>query len=468
MLLAGLAAWFAAIAAPALAQAPAPAPVAMEVEVVRDGDSWTAEMRFLRDAPVWVFVRSALTREGERPWRPQSWTVETRGVRLERRGRYDVLVAANGGDVPRRVRVRFMPFSRDLIADYDPALVFTDGSVALYSEQFDAFPYESASAAARLPIDLAATDVPLSRTRATFRDAGGRVLHAGRRVSAVTIDDDDGSYILFGPLQPAVTDAMTAIVDPRLPAWIRGALERSVPDILARYTRALGPAPGPRPTIIVSWAGPTPGVTSMGGSVLPGIITMAYEGAGVLQETPQARSYGLWFIAHESAHFWLGQAVRYQYSREAWIFEGGADLIAFRTVAEVDPGYDWRGALNQAIADCAALATDRGVASAEDRNEQRAYYACGAVFGLIAEAASGRPFIVFIRDLIDANRADRIINRAEWLAALDRVSDDRSLSRDIALLLDRGAADPKATIAGLFRRAGVRFARGEDGMPRLR
>lgn len=465
LLVAGLIAWLAAFATPARAQAPAP--VAMEAEVVRDGDRWTAELRFLRDAPAWVFVRSALTRVGEQPWRPQSWTVETRGVRLERRGRYDVLVATNGGDVPRRVRVRFTPFTRDLIADYDPALVFTDGSVALYSEQFDAFPYESAAAAARLPIDLAATDVPLSRTRATFRDDNGRVLHAGRRVPSVTIDDDDGSYILFGPLQPIVTDAMTAIVDPQLPAWVRATLGRSVPDILARYTRALGPAPGPKPTIIASWAGPTPGVTSMGGSVLPGIVTMAYEGSGVTQETPQARSYGLWFIAHEAAHFWLGQAVRYQYSREAWIYEGGADLIAFRTVAEVDPAYDWRGALNQSIADCASLATNRGIASAEDRNEQRAYYACGAVFGLVAEAASRRPFIAFIRDLIDANRSDRIINRAEWLAALDRVSNDRSLSRDIGILLDRGAADPKATIAGLFRRAGVRFTRGRDGMPRL-
>ena len=34
-------------------------------------------------------------------------------------------------------------------------------------------------------------------------------------------------------------------------------------------------------------------------------------------------------------------------------------------------------------------------------------------------------------------------------------------------LLDEGAADPKAAIASLFTRAGLRFARGEDGTPRL-
>lgn len=453
------------------AGAPAPAaddPIPVEVSIRRDGDTWTADFRFLEAARAWAFTHSALTRVGERPWRPQSWTVETPGVRLERRGYYDVLVPAGGRSVPQSVRVRFTPFSGDLLGAYDPALVFTDGSVALYSEQFDAVPLASPEAAARLPIDLSTADLPFSRTRVTFQDTNGSVLNAGQRVESVTLDDDSGTYVLFGPAQPIVTEDMAAIIDPQLPVWIGGALRRSVPDILGRYADALGPAPGPKPTIMVSWAGPTPGLTSMGGSVLPGLVVMTYEGAGVLQESQEAREQGLWFIAHESAHFWLGNTVRYEFSRDAWITEGGADLLAFRTVAAVDPAYNARNALNQAIADCAALTRGRGVSSAQERNEQRAYYACGAVFGLVAEAASDRPFIDFVRRLIEANRADGIVTRAEWLAMLDRVSGDRTLSRDIGLLLDRGAADPKAAIAALFTRAGVRYNRGEDGVPRLR
>jgi len=205
----------------------------------------------------------------------------------------------------------------------------------------------------------------------------------------------------------------------------------------------------------------------MGGSVLPGLIVMTYEGAGVLTESGGARESGLWFIAHEAAHFWFGNTVRYQYSREAWITEGGADLLAFRTVAEVDPAYDWRAALNQSIADCVGLMQGRGVESAEERGEHRAYYACGAVFGLVAEASSGRPFSRFVRTLLDENRADGIVSRAEWLAALDRASDDPELSRAIARLLDEGAEDPKAAIAALFTRASVRFTMGEDRLPRM-
>lgn len=440
----------------------------LEVAAVRSGESWTAEFHFPRRAGAWVFVRSALARIGERPWRPQSWTVETPGVRLERQGHYDVLVPARGRRVPERVRIRFTPFTGDLIADYDPALAFTDGSVALFSGQFEAFPLDSAAAAGRLPIDLSGVAVPASPTRVTFSDATGQVLHAGQRYQAVVLDQASGSYVLFGPAQPIVTDELSTIIDPQLPRWIGESLARSAPEILAHYAAAMGPAPGPRPTIMVSWAGPTPRMRSMGGSTLPGLIAMTYEGSGVLSENAELRAFGLKFIAHEAAHFWLGETIRYQYSRDAWITEGGADLLAIRTVAALDPAYDWRSELDNSIAECATFSAGRGVASAEQRNEHRAYYACGALFGLVAEAASGRPFTHFVKGLIAANRADTVITREEWLAALDQVSGDRALSDAIAALLDQGSAEPKAAIGALLTRAGIAFTPGEDGIPRLR
>jgi hypothetical protein len=447
----------------------AAAPPRADVTVLRQGQSWTADFRFSGAPRVWLFVRSAITREGQQPWRPQSWRVETPGVRLERQGRYDILVAADGAPLPARVRIAFTPFREDLIADYDPALTFSDGSVALYTKQFVGVPVASAAAAAAMPLDLNGVRLPDSQTWLSFHDDAGPVLLAGRRVATLRMRDDggDGTYVLFGRLRPIVTDAMSAIIDPGLPAWARDSLGRHVPEILGRYAAILGPAPGPKPTFIVSWNGPTSGRISIGGSVLPGLVSLAYEGSQLEQESLQGRSYGLRLIAHEGAHFWLGNAVAYQYSREAWITEGGADLLAFRTVEAVDPEIIARGDLNQSIADCVARTRGQGVESAEQRNDQRAYYACGAVFALVAEAASHRPFIEFVRTLIAANRADGILTRAEWLAELDRVSGDRTLSRDIVVLLDRGVDDPKAAIASLFTRAGVRFAPGADGMPRL-
>lgn len=461
---------FATLAALFLWAPPAAAAVPRaDVAVTRQGDAWRAEFRFAGRPRAWMFVRSALTRDGEQPWRPQSWRVETPGVRLERHGRQDVLVAANGGPLPARVRIAFTPFRDDLIADYDPAMVFTDGSVALHTKPFVGVPMASTAAVAALPLDLNGVELPPSETWLDFRDAAGPVLLAGRRAAAARLRDDgrEGTYVLFGPVQPIVSEAMAAILDPQLPAWVRASLSRDVPEIMGRYAAILGPAPPPRPTFIATWAGPTPGRISMGGSVLPGIVTLAYEGSGVERETPEARAFGLRFIAHEGAHFWLGQTVSYQYSRDAWITEGGADLLAFRAVEEVDPTVRAAGELNMSIRDCIARIGGQGVESAQERNDQRAYYACGAVFAMVAEASSRRPFIQFVKRLIDGNRRDGIVTRAEWLAALDGVSGDPSLGRDIGVLLDRGSADPKAAIVSLLRRAGVAFALGEDGIPVL-
>jgi len=50
-------------------------------------------------------------------------------------------------------------------------------------------------------------------------------------------------------------------------------------------------------------------MTSMGGSVLPGLIVMSFEGRGVTSPQPEIVERSRWFIGHEGAHFWLGQTV---------------------------------------------------------------------------------------------------------------------------------------------------------------
>lgn len=434
-------------------EAPQPAAVpSSRVEVVRDGDAWTADFAFDREAAAWVFPRSPLAQKGGKPWRALSWRVETPGVRLDRRGLYDVLVG-EGGPVPRKVRVRFAPVNGAAESGYDPTLVFTDGAVALFSEQFNAFPAPDPEAVAGHGADLDAGSQ--SRTTVTFRDANGRVLHAGRRAPSVTLEDESATYVLFGPAEPVVTDAMALVTDPALPPWIRATLEEAAPAMLAGYAARLGPPPGTKPTILVSWGGADKGVASMSGSTLPSLIVMQYRGERLLEETKPGREIGLWFIAHEAAHFWLGQAVRYENPYGSWITEGGADLLAVRLVEEVVPGYDTEATLQRGVDECIALSKGRGVAKAVERNEFRAYYGCGLVFALVAEAAAREPFSAWLRPLIDANRADGILTRAEWLAALDGASGDPSLSRDIGAMLDSGAADPAAAIASLFARAGV-------------
>lgn len=447
--------------------APAAAP-AMETRtssatVVRDGDDWTVTFRFAQASPAWLFAHGSVKREGLQPWRPGSWTVETPGVRLERRGRHDVLFA-DSGNVPSEVRIRFRPVGDDLIAEYDPALIFTDGSVALWSGHFHTWPVPSIAAAEALPLDLNGLQFEGNGSEVTFRDRNGEVLHIGRRFTSATLIGGR-DYVLFGPLEAIVTPDNATIIDPQLPAWLKRELAQSTPAIFAKFAEWLGPHAGARPTVLVSWAGPTPGVVSMGGSTLPTQIAVTFEGIGVVEENQDVRGGARTFIAHESAHFWLGNTVRYEFSRDSWIMEGGADLLAIRAIDAIDPAYNPLPRLQGLVNECAALAV-RPVVTALDRNENRAHYGCGAVFGLVAEAASGQSFPAWIRRLIDANRTDGILTRAEWLAALDRAG-KTALRRDIDLLLDQGAAQPGPIIARLFREAGVRHRIGDNGVPIL-
>jgi len=357
------------------------------VTVTRDGDAWTAVYDLDRDAPVWAFFRSALIDGARRPWRPEQWRVVTPGVVLERAGNRDILRALDGGPVPRRVEIAFTPKSENLEADYG-VLVFTDGSVALPSGQFDVFPLASVAEAEAVPLDLNGYPLATGPASVTWRDRAGPILFRGQRAPEATAVQAE-TYVLFGEADMVESERLVTVIDPELPSWIGAALESFAPRVAEVYAARLGPGETDRPTIMVSWAGPTSGLTSMGGSVLPGLIVMRFEGVGVLEPTERVLGAARWFIGHESAHFWLGQTVRYEFARDAWITEGGADLMAIRALKTIDPAWDDRAELQKEVDDCVRLA-DEPVVEAAGRGEHRALYACGAVFALAAEAAQKR------------------------------------------------------------------------------
>ena len=442
--------------APALVAPVAAAPSQPTVTVTRDGAVWTVDYVLDRDAPVWAFFNSSLIMKTRQPWRLEQWRVLTPGVVLERIGDRDVLRAVDGGPVPRRLSIAFTPKSETLEADYN-VLVFTDGSVALPSAQFDVFPVASPAAVAELPRDLNGHATEGGPAMVTWRDRAGPVLFRGQRVAEAT-EAEAETYVLFGEADLVEGERLITVADPELPGWIGDAIGDFAPRVADLYAERLGPGQSARPTIMMSWNGPVPGKTSMGGSVLPGLIVMAFEGEGVVEPTARVLSMSRWFIGHESAHFWLGQVVRYEVARDAWITEGGADMMAIRAAQRIDPDWDARAELQKEVDDC-ILRADEPVVEAAGRGEHRANYACGAVFAMVAEAAqrraTGGDWFDFLRPLIDASRADGVLTRDEWLDALDAVARDPSLRRDIEMLLDQGSPQAADVVAGLLSRAGV-------------
>jgi hypothetical protein len=432
----------------------------VQVTVTRDGEQWTADYVLDHDAPVWAFSRSALEQGSRRAWRLRQWRVDTPGVVLERRGDYDVLRSLHDRPVPRRVRLIMTPASADLEADYDPALMFTDGAVALYTDHFNVIPLGSIQAALDLPRDLNGVDVPgEGPARIRFQDRAGPVLFRGERYDAVNAQSAN-TYVLFGAASLVDDDAIATIIDPGLPTWIGEELRAFSPRVFDMFAQRLGPKPGDRPVVMVSWNGPSSGVSSMGGSVMPDLISMSFEGDRVLARSPEVLGRARWFIGHEAAHFWLGQAVRYEFARDAWITEGGADLMAVRALQSLNPSYNAESELQSEVDDCIGLTTGgRSVSTAAGRGEHRAYYACGAVFWMVAEASLHHARLTdvfdYMRPLLDQNREDGVLTAQEWFDHLTYKSDDPTLARDIQRMTDEGVSDPAAMIASLFERVGI-------------
>jgi hypothetical protein len=442
----------------------APVVPAERAEIVRDENAWTADFTFDVQSPVWIFTRSALARIEKTSWRQLSWTVETPGVTLKRLGYYDAFVSASGA-VPRQVRVRFKPYAADLVADYDPALAFTDGSTALFTEHYNAVPLASEEAAAALPIDLNAIDLPHGEpATVTFRDRHGDVMFGGRRHKSLTVSEGDG-YVLFGKARVADAPSIATILDPQLPSWLSSRIAAFTPALLDFYGQRLGPRSGSKPTVMVSWAGPTPNLRSLGGSALPDLIIMRLEGDAVTKPNATVENDVNWFVAHESAHFWAGQTVHYGSSYEAWITEGAADLLANKAVGTLVAGFDSKARLQGFLDECLPLAR-KPIKTAGERGDNRAYYACGAMFALAADGGArrkGGDVFTFWRGLIEANRADETVTRDDWLGELTRLLGDGRAAGIIGDLLDKGSNDPTAAFASLFGATGVSHRLDADG-----
>lgn len=434
----------------------------VRVDVTRTRDAFIATYRFPKAAPAWGFFRSAVTGRDKTPWRPASWRVLTPGVRIERHGQYDVLTAG-GKPVPRTVRIAVTPFTGYLVADYVPAMRLGTGW-AIFDGHYSVFAAPSVKAVAALPVDLNGNNVDDPGTLVRFAGLTDRQIAgdlAGYRAGG-----SEGAFGLFGVPVASSRNGVATVVDPALPAWLGQDVADWAPKLLGAYTERLGPRAIPQATIMMGWDGAEHGGASMNGGALKGLIMMRFSGRDLLQPLPDYLPRMRWFIAHETGHFWLGQTVMVDRLADSWITEGGADMLAVRILGAIDPAFDHRPFLNKELADCASFAS-KPVGGAGERGEQRAFYACGAVFGLVAETYAGGDFFSFYRALKDKAGADRTIDGAEWLDVLSAKGAPTSVVAQIRQLIDKGAPDGKAAIARLLTDAGIAHTISAEGVPQV-
>ena len=434
------------------------------VTIVRTGDSFEATYALPRDAVTWGFFRTGAASDGKQPWRLRSWTVLTPGVRLVHRGRYDALVATRAGaTVPRTVRVRVTPFTRDLVSDYVPALRLGRDGVALFDGHFSIFPLSPPNRLETLPLDLSGTAYRTMSTRVSFTGQSGHVRLAGD-IDGYAKGDSEGTYGLFDVPAAVNANGMATVVDPQLPARLADDIRDFTPRVLDRYASLLGGSGAVRPTVLASWAGSDLPGASLNGGVLKGLVLLRISGQSALGDNPRLRTFARAFIAHESAHFWLGQSIDVRRRDDRWIIEGGADLLAFRAAAALTPPFDATAQLQGSLDRCLVSSAKGPLGDAGEDDETAAWYACGAILSRVAERAARDDFPAFYRRLAAAAGPDHKIDAAIWLATLDRYRP--GLSSRIRVLLARAQPTPANWIA-LLEAAAVPLRRRPDGTPEL-
>jgi hypothetical protein len=433
-----------------------------EVTVSHTGSQWTIQYRLHAKAEAWVFPFSAVTYKDHARWREQQWRVLTPHVAIVRKGDYDLLVPVGQRYVPTSVQIEFTPTNATLDREYDPAVAFSNGAIALYSDQFDLAPQSDAHAIEARPSGLSVEELGGSHALVSFHDAAGPVFVRGRREQAPVLSGAE-TYVIFGAAKIEEGHHVAVLADPQLPVWLKTEMMAFAPKVADFYAAKLGERSDKTlPLLILAWRGATPGKVINDGGVRPGEILLNFEGEGLLDKNEAAERRARWFIAHEMAHFWLGTSgVAYRTLSDAWITEGGAEMMAFTFLAGIDHDYA-HAELQRAVDDCSKLAA-KPVATASNRHESRSLYACGAVFALagtgVVKKDGGQDFFDFIRPLLQAHQVDRTLGDADWLSRLEQLSDGQKAAAVIRTMLDQSTDHPDLKLEELFQETGIPFTK---------
>lgn len=330
---------------------------------------------------------------------------------------------------------------------YPPYVRFDDGTVAVYTAQF-----EAASAG----VALCMRYVPA---------AGEQVIGYGR-AQATPLQPgpaQPAGYVAFGRPQVERHGALLLVSDRGMPAWIRERVAAQVPALGDYYTRRLGPAS--IPTIFLYAWPQAPGVRNYKGDHLPASLTLALIGGGWDVEDPGTLRTMVGFLAHELFHSWDTDAVLGSPEGEALLAkEGGAELARILATAAVlhEPPQATLDAISHAYNACLfELPAGKSIARALDASQPgRLPYDCGVplMYALAVAADAADPAAGYFGQWRRLREAHRRSGRPGYAwQDLMPLAIDPGLRRALVGAIARPAGFAEG-MAGVWRRLGVRTA----------
>jgi hypothetical protein len=429
------------------------------------GDSWTLMIRTRQPVDALIFERQTSR------FRAKEWVPMIREVRIEEHQGREIIRRADGQPFQEamftfRTRTELTP------KDYEFFFRFTDGGLLAYTGHVYACELRYKAGSTRKAADLESEkEQRCSPPEVEIRGLPGeRLVMLGKEYKerADFVEEKrKGTYVYIGRAAITRSQAMLAVVDPGLPAWVRAKFEELLPRLFDYYREKTGVELPFKPVVFLSFQAEEEGENfGAGGGTLPGLVQLQVKGKAWSEKNPKAFLRLAFVLAHEAAHLWNSQTVGYA-DDDMWMHEGGADAFAERAL--LDFGIIDQKAhlerLSEYLNECLDSLRGRVLRKVTDNPEMRPFYRCGSTIGLWTEAlvsrASGgsRDLFGFWKDLFAAaGGAGGEYSEALYFSTLDKTSSDPAHSEAIHRFVDGPVSDPAAFLKDQLRNAGISLA----------
>jgi hypothetical protein len=380
-----------------------------------DSDAWMVEYELPKPVQELIFVRN------QSAFRSTTWELKEGNVEFRRKGDYETVRSLDGE-----------PFDRFSIVapslpqlspkDYSQNYLFTVGSHLLYTGHFI--------------VAENTTDPVEYSLRLTPGRSEGIVVRGRYYDSTTTITDpgDDGLFAYFGGLKPLQDENYIAVLDPGLPDWLAGLLPEYLPRLFDFYALRLGDGLPNRPSIYFSFGdGDSESTHFNGGALLDGTYQLRATGRAWNEPDLFLRSMVPASIAHESVHLWNGHVTSSDKDKGAsWMHEGGAEILAWRAMRELDylskDEFDLK--VGEAYDTCVGGLGGRALMSVAKTGEYQLLYSCGAVIGRTSELSmqqNGSDIFAFWRRLINVAVGSKSFSQQTYFDVLLEMGEDDEL-----------------------------------------
>ena len=261
------------------------------------------------------------------------------------------------------------------------------------------------------------------------------------------------AFVYMGPLTPTETDHVLALVDPAAPTWVRDEFNALTPKIFDYFADVFGEPPHAKPNLFMSAPlGRNEGRLSFAGDALPAQFQITLEGGAWRERSKKGEDIFRRSTIHEAVHLWQHEA-RPGIAEEAdWIHEGGADAVAIEAMSALGlwSASDISTFEREAKADCAEGLEDGSLATANDRGEFRALYACGYIVSVVSARAARLTASEFWRGFIDEAAQVDGYTADEFYDYVEDVTGNAEFRRAVRDFVETPLANPIREIDRLY------------------